>query len=78
MKQIIGKSATNNVLFIRFELILGTSSHITSRMSYRIINRTFVPWIMNICVTSVRQWLRIRKVDNVVIELWAFTCMVAG
>ena len=29
-------------------------------------------------VESVRQWLLIGKVDNIVIELWLFTCTVAG
>ena len=29
-------------------------------------------------ITTVRQWLLIGKVDNLVIELWVFTCTVAG
>ena len=29
-------------------------------------------------ITTVRQWLLIGKVDNVFIELWVFTCTVAG
>ena len=29
-------------------------------------------------ITTVRQWLLIGQVDNVVIELWLFTCTVAG
>ena len=32
----------------------------------------------NNSITTVRQWLLIGKVDNVVIELWLFTCTVAG
>ena len=28
--------------------------------------------------SSVRQWLLIGQVDNIVIELWLFTCTVAG
>ena len=29
-------------------------------------------------ITTVRQWLLIGQVDKVVIELWLFTCKVAG
>ena len=29
-------------------------------------------------ITTVKQWLLIGKVDNVVIELWVFTCTAAG
>ena len=29
-------------------------------------------------ITTVRQWLLIGQVDNAVIELWLFTCTVAG
>ena len=29
-------------------------------------------------ITTVRQWLLIGKVDNVVVELWLFTCTFAS
>ena len=29
-------------------------------------------------ITTVRPWLIIGQVDNVIIELWLFTCTVAG
>ena len=32
----------------------------------------------NNSITTVRQWLLIGQVDNVVVELWLFTCSVAG
>ena len=35
-------------------------------------------WMIGMDTDGVRQWLLIGKVDNVVIELWVFTCTVAG
>ena len=32
----------------------------------------------NNSITTVKQWLLIGKVDNIIIELWLFTCTVAG
>ena len=32
----------------------------------------------NNSITTVRQWLLIGQVDNIVIELWLFACTVAG
>ena len=32
----------------------------------------------NNSIITVRQWLLIGKDDNIVIELWVFTCTVAG
>ena len=52
MRQIVGKSATKNFLGIRFELMLRTDSPHPCRMSWSVIKRTIVPWIVNIGVTS--------------------------
>ena len=55
MKQLIENSATKNYLFVRFEFLLRTEYPHSFRMSWRIIKRSIVPWIMNIGVASCPQ-----------------------
>ena len=55
MNQLIGNSATNNSLFMIFELLLRTDSPHPCSMIWKIIRRTIVPCLMKIGVTSCPQ-----------------------
>ena len=56
MKQLIGNSATNNSLFMIFELLLRAVSPYPCSMSWSILKSTIVTWSMNIGVTSCQQY----------------------
>ena len=51
MRHIFGKYVTNNYLIMRFKFLLRIDSPNPFRMSWRIIKRNIVTWIMNIGVT---------------------------
>ena len=55
LRQLVENYTTNNSLYMRFELLLRTNSPHPYRMSWRIINRTIVPWLIHIGLNSCPQ-----------------------